>query len=153
MYTIDQQVPRKLFLNGEWFYCVTFAITRRPWTASASERDILYNYLYPGTGAKCRFVAKQTRGEVIPLRNKSVRPNDGDTNAHGIVQLILLFRANPVSPMVLIRHAFASRIALTRAVSQRDGKDRLHYRVWGFHGGSESEDSSANSASYLMLPF
>lgn len=103
--------------------------------------------LFITTGGKCRFVVEQPRGEVIPVHNKSryAAANDGDANAHGGVQLIILFRANPVSPMVLICHAFAPRIALTRTAprqGEREPIDRVAVHRTQNRGGIEPEDTS-----------
>lgn len=63
----DQQVPRKLFLDGEWFYCVTFTIALR--RHGDSRATVLYNYLYPTGG--WRFIEK---------RNAPGSGNHRDTN-------------------------------------------------------------------------
>lgn len=122
----DQQVPRKLFLGGEWFYCVTFTIALR--RHGDSRATVLYNYLYPTGG--WRFIEERNAPGSGDHRdtNRDTKRWNADATVPG--QLILHLETNPV-PSIALTHALIHFLLLLKwkGLTSKNGFTGIKRRI------------------------
>lgn len=120
----DQQVPRKLFLDGEWFYCVTFTIALH--RHGDSRATVLYNYLYPTGG--WRFIEEWNAPGSGDHRDTNRDTKRWNATVPG--QLILHLETNPV-PSIALTHSLIHFLLMLKrkSLTSKNGFTGIKRRI------------------------